>query len=159
MKSRRGAVDEIIGLVAAVVGLVFVLTFIFSNILIVEQGQASAAKQAQAVTIASDSMGALLSYRETASGKTVAELLSDAQFLGTANLDYGFGARVDVNSTVALILEKTYDEKDYAFALGNGSFVSCGKLPENATNVIAYSMELPTAKIGESANVTLKVRG
>jgi len=159
MRFRKGAVDEIIGLVAIVVGLMLIIAFIFSSLITQEKMYGTVAREAHAYDSLSYGSAALLGTVEPTTRMHMATLLADAAYYNSTNLTYSPGVTVDSLALSDSMLKKFFGEGNYLLTLqsGNNTLETGSRNLSSELNLV-YSLEIPSPKEGESVNFTIRTR-
>ena len=159
MRFRKGAVDEIIGLVAIVVGLMLIIAFIFSSLITQEKMYGTVAREAHAYNSLSYGSAALLGTIEPTTKMHMATLLSDAAYYNSTNLTYSQGISVQPLDISDSMLKKFFGEGNYMLELrfGNNTLETGSKNISSELNLV-YSLKLPAPVEGEFVDFTLRTR-
>lgn len=159
MHSKKGAVDEIIGLVAIVVGLMLIIAFIFSSLITQEKMYGTVAREAHAYDTLSYGSAAILGTVEPMTRLHMATLLADAAYYNSTNLTYSPGVSVQPLGISDSMLRQFFGDGNYLLELSSGNnTLETGSENISSESSLAYSLELPAPAEGEFVNFTLRTR-
>ncbi len=156
--SMKGAVDEVIGLVAVLIAMLLITMFIFSAIISQETTQGTVAKEAHTYNTVSLGYMSFLSSHEQKTNKTYAQLLGDAVYYEEKDLVYGEGKEIDVSEETEILLDRMMGEGKYFFTIEtNESSIAIGNSTIQSEFKTAYDSTIPLPAEGKFAEATLVI--